>query len=70
VSIWRQINLTEEEIKEKYDDQLQVEMTSPMCALIAKIFKVLSQSKVTTETITGMHTDKMVVGGMDSGNHS
>ncbi|CAE7592144.1 ssrp1, partial [Symbiodinium microadriaticum] len=36
----------QEEIQEKYDGQLDVEMTYPMCSLVAKIFKVLSQSKV------------------------
>ncbi len=41
------VNLTEEEIATKYDNQLQPEMTMAMSSLIAKIFKVLSQSKVT-----------------------
>lgn len=40
------IDLTEEEIKEKYDGQLSPEMTSPLSNLIAKVFKVLSQKKV------------------------
>lgn len=41
-----QLNLTEKDIVEKYDNQLALEMTMSMCNLIAKIFKVLSQSKV------------------------
>jgi structure-specific recognition protein 1 len=40
------INLTEEEIAEKYDGQLATEMTMPMSSVIAKIFKVLSNTKV------------------------
>lgn len=40
------VNLTEEEIATKYDNQLTPEVTMPMSSLIAKIFKVLSQSKV------------------------
>jgi structure-specific recognition protein 1 len=40
------INLTEDEIKTKYDGQLSQEMTMPMSHLIAKIFKVLSQTPV------------------------
>ena len=40
------MNLTEQEIKEKYDGQLQTEMTLPMSTLIAKIFKVLTQTTV------------------------
>lgn len=40
------INLTEEEIADKYDGQLATEMTMPMSSLIAKIFKVLSNTKV------------------------
>lgn len=39
------INLSEEEIAEKYDG-LSQEMTLPMSTLIAKIFKILSQKKV------------------------
>mmetsp|Transcript_12210 Transcript_12210/g.12596 ORF Transcript_12210/g.12596 Transcript_12210/m.12596 type:complete len:841 (-) Transcript_12210:18-2540(-) len=41
-----EVNLTDEELATKYEGQLQREMTMPMCSLIAKIFKVLSQSKV------------------------
>lgn len=40
------INLSDEEIKEKYDGQLATEITLPMSSLIAKIFKVLSDKKV------------------------
>ena len=41
------INLTEEEIARKYDGQLTAkEMTMPLCNLIAKLFKVLSQNTV------------------------
>ena len=40
------INLTEEEIRDKYDGQLSVEMTMPTSHLIAKIFKVLSKVPV------------------------
>ena len=40
------INLTDEEIQEKYDGQLTKEMTMPLSSLIAKIFKVLSQTVV------------------------
>ena len=40
--------LTEEEIKAKYDGQLSPEMTMPTSHLIAKIFKVLSQTPVST----------------------
>ena len=40
------INLTEEEIKSKYDGQLTQEMTMPTSHLIAKIFKILSQTPV------------------------
>lgn len=41
-----QVNLTQEEIATKYDNQLTPEVTMAMSSLIAKIFKVLSQSKV------------------------
>lgn len=41
-----QINLTEEEIAEKYDGKLMPEMTMAMDSLVATIFKVLAQSKV------------------------
>jgi structure-specific recognition protein 1 len=41
------VNLTEEELKEKYDGQLTKEMTAPLSTLFAKIFKVLSQTTVT-----------------------
>ena len=41
-----QVNLTDEEIAEKYDGQLTREMTMPTCNLVAKIFKVLSQNTV------------------------
>lgn len=40
------VNLTQEEIASKYDNQLTPEVTMPMSSLISKIFKVLSQSKV------------------------
>mmetsp|Transcript_20789 Transcript_20789/g.20146 ORF Transcript_20789/g.20146 Transcript_20789/m.20146 type:complete len:575 (+) Transcript_20789:89-1813(+) len=40
------INLSEEEIKSKYDGQLTTEMTMPTSHLIAKIFKILSQTPV------------------------
>lgn len=40
------VNLTEEEILSKYDGQLQPEMSLPMSTLIAKIFKVLTQTTV------------------------
>ena len=42
------INLTEEEIKTKYDNQLSQEMTMPTSHSIAKIFKILSQTPVST----------------------
>ena len=41
-----QVNLTDEEMASKYDNQLTKEMTMPLCNLIAKIFKVLTQSTV------------------------
>ena len=40
------LNLTEEEINEKYEGQLTKEITAPMSTLFAKIFKVLSQTTV------------------------
>ncbi len=41
------INLTAEEIESKYEGQLTAPtMTMPMSSLIAKVFKVLSQKKV------------------------
>jgi structure-specific recognition protein 1 len=40
------INLTEEEIKTRYEGQLTPEMTLPTSHLIAKLFKVLSQTPV------------------------
>lgn len=40
------INLTEDEIKAKYEGHLSPEMTMPTSHLIAKIFKVLSQTPV------------------------
>jgi hypothetical protein len=43
-----QVNLSKEEIAAKYDNQLEPEMTMAASSLIAKIFKVLSQSKVRT----------------------
>jgi hypothetical protein len=36
----------------KYDGQLQHEITMPMCSLIAKVFKVLSQSKVSAPRLS------------------
>ena len=41
-----EVNLSEEEIKSKYDGQLAPEVKMPMSSLIAKVFKVLSQSRV------------------------
>ncbi len=40
------INLSEEEIKDKYDGQLDTSMTAQMSNLIAKIFKVVTQTPV------------------------
>ena len=40
------INLSEEEIKEKYDGQLETSMSAQMSNLIAKIFKVVTQTPV------------------------
>ena len=40
------LNITEEEIQNKYQGQLSVEMTMPTSHLIAKIFKVLSKVPV------------------------
>ena len=40
------INLTEEEISTKYDGQLSPELTMPTSHLIAKVFRVLSQTPV------------------------
>lgn len=40
------VNLTEEEIQSKYDGQLSPFMRMPLCNLIAKVFKVLSQNTV------------------------
>lgn len=40
------VNLTEEEIQTKYEGQLTPEMTNPLPSLIAKVFKVLSQTTV------------------------
>ncbi len=43
------VNLTEEEIAAKYDGQLTAkEMKMPLCNLVAKIFKVLSQNTVSS----------------------
>jgi structure-specific recognition protein 1 len=44
------VNLTEDEIVNKYDNQLSSNLTMPMCNLYAKIFKVLSQSTVIINT--------------------
>ena len=41
-----ELNITPEEAKDKYDSQLEPEMSGPMSNLIAKVFKVLSQSPV------------------------
>ena len=41
-----EVNLSEEDIATKYDGQLSREMTMPMCNLVAKLFKVLSQNTV------------------------
>jgi structure-specific recognition protein 1 len=40
------LNMTKEVIVEKYNGELEPEMTMPMSSLIAKIFKVLSGKKV------------------------
>jgi structure-specific recognition protein 1 len=40
------INLTEEELNDTYEGQLENEMSMPLCNLIAKVFKVLSRKKV------------------------
>lgn len=40
------VNLTEEEIASKYDNQLSASLTMPMCNLFAKVFKILAQSSV------------------------
>ena len=40
------VNISEEELSTKYDGQLQKEMTAPLSTLIAKVFKVLTQSTV------------------------
>jgi structure-specific recognition protein 1 len=40
------LNLTEEEINEKFPGQLTKEMTAPLSTLFAKVFKVLSQTTV------------------------
>jgi len=42
----QRLNLTEEEIRVKYEDQLTAVMTMPTSSLIAKVFKVLTQKKV------------------------
>jgi structure-specific recognition protein 1 len=43
------INLSEEEIASKYEGQLEQTMTLPLSSLIAKLFKVLSQTVVSSE---------------------
>ena len=40
------VNLTDEEINEKYAGQLTKEITAPLSTLFAKVFKVLSQTTV------------------------
>jgi structure-specific recognition protein 1 len=40
------LNISDEEINEKYNGQLTQEISLPMSSLIAKIFKVLSDKKV------------------------
>ncbi|CAM9449418.1 unnamed protein product [Discosporangium mesarthrocarpum] len=40
------VNMTEEDLKEKYDGNLNSEMTGPLHNLIAKVFKVLSGKSV------------------------
>ena len=40
------LNLTEEECQTKYDGQLSTELTMPLCNIMAKMMKVLSQSPV------------------------
>lgn len=40
------LNLTEEECQNKYDGQLSTEFTMPLCNIMAKMMKVLSQSPV------------------------
>lgn len=40
------LNLTEEECQTQYDGQLSTELTMPLCNIMAKMMKVLSQSPV------------------------
>ena len=40
------VNLSEEAIQRDYDGQLSPTMSMPLCNLIAKVFKVLTQKKV------------------------
>ena len=40
------VNMTEDELKEKYEDRLEQAMSGPMHHLVAKTFKVLSGKKV------------------------
>ena len=40
------LNLTEDECQNKYDGQLSTELTMPLCNIMAKMMKVLSQSPV------------------------
>jgi len=41
-----EVNMTQEEINERYEGQLTPEMKMPLCNLYAKIFKVIAGSKV------------------------
>eukprot|EP01041_Mallomonas_annulata_P003551 gene3551-7066_t len=40
------INLSEDELKSRYESQLTQEVTMPLCNLFAKVFKVITGSKV------------------------
>lgn len=40
------VNLTDEQIENDYDGQLQKTMEMPLCNLIAKVFKVLTKKSV------------------------
>ena len=48
------VNLTEEEIAEKYEGQLTKEMTAPLSTLFAKIFKILSQTTVSIPSLLSL----------------
>jgi len=55
------INLSEEEIQSKYDGQLSEYMTKPLSALIATIFKVLTNKKVATIYSTVLYMLRMCI---------